>query len=131
MSRPSVPHEEKKREGEMLRSFFIQYQNTVEPSLTQEKIIDEMGLKSQGLFSQWTSGRTRISDTSLIWLSKRLKFDPILIRPSLKKYLNQDLSLKERQILERYRSDPSFHHAVDAIAEMSPFYLRQDKEADQ
>lgn len=127
MARPSIPKEEKQREGALLRHYFEKAQRDWDPSITQEELIGEMGLKSQGLFSQWIKGHTRISDRNLIWLGKRLRFDPVEIRPSLAHYLDgHNLTPKERAVLIAYREDERFHRQVDAVAESSPFYCDPD-----
>lgn len=131
MSRPSIPKEEKQREGNQLRMYFDLHKDR-EPNLTQDQIIFEMGLKSQGLFSQWIKGKTRISDRNLIWLGKRLRFDPLEVRPSLGEYLqNKSLTPKESAVLLAYREDHRFQRQVDAVAESSPFYLDPDLQQPQ
>jgi hypothetical protein len=127
MSRPSYPIEEKKREGTLLGIAFEKHKAAREPEITQDQLVFEIGRKSQGLFSQWISGTTRIADRHLIWLGKRLRFNPIDIRPSLSEYLqDKNLTPKEAAILLAYREDPLFHRQVDAVAESSPFYLDPD-----
>lgn len=78
----AIPEEQKKREGEKLLAAF-ERQQAVEPSLTQESLIHEMGLKSQSQFVQWCSGATPIPDKRMIWLASRLGFDAAETRPSL------------------------------------------------
>lgn len=121
MPRPSIPPEQKIREGLYLEAKMIAAQTT-DPSITQELIAFELGI-TQGNVSQWLKGRTAIPDKHFIWLGKRLGFDPIAIRPSLATYDAKSIMTNhEKLILEAYRTDPDFRKSVDTIAEMSPFY---------
>lgn len=128
MARPKISAEQKKLEGEAVRRFFHQAKIN-DPSLTQEALIAELGC-TQGLFSQWLTGRTAIPDRSLIWLSKRLKFSATEVRPCLIDYL-EDLTPQEIAVLRAYREDDSFQKVVNAIAETSPFYLKHPKPIDK
>lgn len=78
----AIPQEQKDSEGRALRAAF-EARQADEPGLTQESLIFEMGLKSQGQFGQWCDGKTPIPDPRLLWLGRRLRFDPLQVRPSL------------------------------------------------
>ena len=122
MPRHTLTPEEKRREGLLLEAKLRNYAANSDSAVSQESLAHEMGI-SQGNFSQWVTGRTSIPDRRLIWLSKRLGFDPTEIRPTLTKYSADSLATShERMILEAYRLDPDFRRTVDAVAEMSPFY---------
>jgi transposase-like protein len=85
MARPGIPKEQKEKEGATLKKAFLRQQG-IEPGLTQESLVAELGRTSQGLFYQWTAGITAIPDDTLIALGRRLGFDAVALRPSLKKY---------------------------------------------
>lgn len=121
MARPKFPDEQKKREGEQLREK-LRAARELGIATTQESLAAEMGI-TQGTFGQWTSGVTPIPDRRLIWLGRRLGFDPMEIRPTLNDYFSSEpRNEEERQLLEAYRSDPGVRRAIDAIAEMAGVY---------
>lgn len=121
MPRLTRTPEEKLREGQLLEAELLHAQD-LDKSISQESLAHEMGI-SQGNFSQWITGRTSIPDRRLIWLGKRLGFDPKKVRPSLTNYSAATVADdREKMILEAYRLDADFRRTVDAVAEMSPFY---------
>lgn len=130
MPRPSIPKEQKKREGAYLEAR-INDAKIVDPGITQESIALEIGI-TQGNVSQWMKGTTAIPDKHLIWLGRRLGFNPAEIRPSLKNYsISAELSTQEETILKAYRLDPNFRRSVDSIAQMSQFYELSSKHHDK
>jgi transcriptional regulator with XRE-family HTH domain len=121
MPRPSIPPEQKTREGRYLEAKIIAAQDN-DDYITQDLIAYELGI-TQGNVSHWIKGRTAIPDKHFIWLGKRLGFDPTEIRPSLANYNAKSIMTNhEKLILEAYRIDPNFRKSVDTIAEMSSFY---------
>ena len=81
MPRQSISKEQKIAEGRALAAYF-ELTQSIEPGLSQENLAAEIGV-TQGLLSQWFSGRTPIPDKRLVWLGRRLNFDPAKIRPGL------------------------------------------------
>jgi transcriptional regulator with XRE-family HTH domain len=69
-------------EGQKLNRFFELAKEREGDSLTQDSLALEMSV-TQGLITQWVTGRTPIPDRRLIWLGNRLNFSPLDIRPSL------------------------------------------------
>jgi len=98
--RPKIDERRKKKEGLMLRKLFNAAKDK-EPTLTQEGLIEEMGLKSPPLFFQWCDGRTNIPDKRLLWLADRLKFDAAKFRPEMLNYSNSSDSLLA-EVMEVY-----------------------------
>lgn len=118
MPRPSIPPEQKLREGQFLLEMFLRAQEQDE-SITQESIAFELEM-TQGNFNHWIKGRSHIPDNHFIWLGKRLGFNPVAIRPRLADYkLDTIMSPREKRIFAAYQADPEFRRGVDAIAEMS------------
>lgn len=133
MPRPSIPKEQKLREGAYLLRKLTEAQDR-DPSITQESIAFELDM-TQGNFNHWIKGRSPIPDKHFLWLSKRLGFNAVEIRPALASYSADSVSSpSEAMILKAYRLDPIFRKSVDAIAEMSPLYRSislQNEKADQ
>jgi transcriptional regulator with XRE-family HTH domain len=120
MPREMISQEERKREAAALMRAFERAQLS-EPSITQESIANEMDV-TQGLVNQWLTGRTPIPDKRLVWLSRRLNFNPADIRHSLKVNLDLAATDAERRTMLVYLTNPDFRRMVDAIAETGGFY---------
>ncbi len=121
MARPSIPPEQKLREGQFLLEMLTRAQDR-DQSITQESIALELEM-TQGNINHWIKGRSHIPDSHFIWLGKRLGFDPVAIRPRLADYkIDAIMSPKEKRIFAAYQADPEFRKSVDAIAEMSAVY---------
>lgn len=121
MARPSIPPEQKLREGQFLLEMFLRAQERDE-SITQESLALELEM-TQGNFNHWIKGRSHIPDNHFIWLGKRLGFNPVAIRPRLADYkLDTIMSPREKRVFAAYQADPEFRKGVDAIAEMSAVY---------
>jgi transcriptional regulator with XRE-family HTH domain len=95
MSRPAISQEQKTREGAFL-SARLEARQLLEEDLTVDSLADECGV-SQGLVSQWITGRTAIPDKTMMWLGGRLGFDPFEVRPSLTDYLFMPLKNSDRR----------------------------------
>lgn len=113
MKKVQIPVDQRKREGSFIQSRFYD-RKAVEPLLTVESLAHEIGV-SQGLISQWFAGRTPVRDVHLLWLGPRLEFDPVELRPSLRRYastagefFNQvdELSERDFEFLDRYLHHP-------------------------
>ncbi len=121
MPRPSIPKEQKLREGQFLLEMLTRAQDGGD-SVTQESLAFELDM-TQGNFNHWIKGRSHIPDHHLIWLGRRLGFNPVAVRPSLSKYkLDTIMSPHEKRVFAAYQADPEFRRSVDAIAEMSAAY---------
>lgn len=128
MPRPSIPPEQKLREGQFLLEMFLRAKERDE-SITQESIAFELEM-TQGNFNHWIKGRSHIPDNHFIWLGKRLGFNPVTIRPRLADYkLDTIMSPREKRIFAAYQADPEFRKSVDAIAEMSAVYRATEVDA--
>lgn len=121
MPRPSISKEQKIREGLILDEA-LKAAQLIDNTITQESLALELGL-GQSNFNHWIKARSHIPDKHLIWLGKRLNFDAVAIRPSLLEYKLGAMSQKEKLLIHAYQQDPALRRSVDAIAEMSPFYL--------
>jgi len=94
MARPGISDEQKLTEGRLVQSRFEDLQRE-EPDLTVDSFAHEIGV-SQGLISQYFTGRTAIPDKRLMWLGGRLRFDPFELRPNLREYMFSGLTKSGR-----------------------------------
>lgn len=85
MARSKISEEQRRLEGAKLEGILEAARNS-DANLTQDSLADEMSV-TQGLLSQWVTGKTPIPDKRLLWLGRRLDFDPRAIRPSLSDYV--------------------------------------------
>lgn len=81
MPREKISAAQRVQEGRKL-SQLIESAKASEPGLTQESLASEMNV-TQGLVGQWVAGKTPIPDRRLLWLSVRLRFDPVEFRPGI------------------------------------------------
>lgn len=81
MAKIVMSTEQRKEEGARLKAYFRSAQLR-EPDLTQKSLAAGIGV-TQGLVGQWMRGSTTIPDRRVLWLSKRLGFDPVKLRPSI------------------------------------------------
>lgn len=124
MPKPQISPEQRKTEAEKLRAIFARAQDS-ELDLTQESLAAEMDV-TQGLITQWFSGKkTPIPDKRLIWLSRRFKFNPLLIRPSMEISADSIASDLEKLTIKTYLTNPDFRKIVNAIAESQGYHLKQ------
>lgn len=120
MPRETITPEERVAEAAALSRFF-ESAKLIDPSLTQESIANEMDV-TQGLVNQWLTGRSPIPDKRLVWLSRRLNFNPAQVRPRIKLSIDLAATEQERKTLMVYLTNPDFRKMVDAIAETGGFY---------
>lgn len=84
MARPGISKEQRERERKALKQA---YKRAKESGLvsSQESLMGERK-RSQGLFGRWLRGDDPIPDIDMLWLGRRLNFDPFSLRPSLREY---------------------------------------------
>lgn len=129
MPRPSIPKEQKIREGLILDAA-LKAAQLIDATITQESLALELEM-NQSNFNHWIKGRSPIPDKHLIWLGKRLNFDVVAMRPSLLDYKLGSMSQHEKMLIHAYQQDPALRRSVDAIAEMSPFYIATSRLTDK
>lgn len=123
--------DKKKLESQMVQAAYKKAQRR-ENGLTQEKLADEFSV-TQGLVTQWMTGRARIPDTTLLLLSERLGFDPLEVRPGLaenfalaKKILTNEDQVQALVKKMELLSDDELDQ-LELLAEM--MLLRREREA--
>ena len=90
---------EKKLEAALVKKAYLASQDQTQ--LTQASVARLFGV-TQGLVQAWFSGATRIPDSTMFQLSQILKFDPLVVRPSLRVYL-----VAAKQLIDRDENDRS------------------------
>jgi len=90
---------EKKLESAVVKKAYLESQDQTQ--LTQASVARLFGV-TQGLVQAWFSGATRIPDSTMFQLSQILKFDPLVVRPSLRVYL-----VAAQQLIDRDENDRS------------------------
>lgn len=120
MPREIITPEQRELEAAALRFIFEELQRRDE-TITQESIAAEMDV-TQGLINQWLTGRTPIPVPRLIWLSKKYKFDPSRVRPSINPQIGMMATEKEKKTVMLYLTNPDFAKIVDTIAESAGIY---------
>lgn len=128
MPRETITPEQRAAEASALTKLFEEAKR-VDPGITQESIANEMDV-TQGLVNQWLTGRSPIPDKRLVWLSRRLDFDPAQVRPNLKLSIDLAASEQERKTLMVYLTNPDFRRMVDAIAESGGFYKADPQQSE-
>lgn len=120
MPRETITPEQRELEAAALRLIFDELQQR-DQSITQESVAAEMEV-TQGLINQWLTGRTPIPVPRLIWLSRRYKFDPSRVRPSINPQIGMMATEKEKKTVMLYLTNPEFAKIVDTIAESAGIY---------
>lgn len=120
MPREIITPEQRELEAAALRLIFEELKSRDE-SITQESIAAEMEV-TQGLINQWLTGRTPIPVPRLIWLSRKYKFDPSRVRPSINPQIGMMATEKEKKTVMLYLTNPDFAKIVDTIAESAGIY---------
>jgi transcriptional regulator with XRE-family HTH domain len=125
MPREIITPEQRELEAAALRLIFEELQSRNE-SVTQESIAAEMEV-TQGLINQWLTGRTPIPAPRLIWLSRKYKFDPSRVRPSINPQIGMMATEKEKKTVMLYLTNPDFAKIVDTIAESAGIYQSEPR----
>lgn len=120
MPREIITPEERAREAKALKGFFESAQLR-DPDITQESIANEMDI-TQGNVHQWLKGLSPIPTKRLLWLAKRLDFDPRKVRENLKFNSEMVATERERITINQYLMDPDFRRIVEAVAESTGIY---------
>jgi transcriptional regulator with XRE-family HTH domain len=122
--------EQRKKDSGILATYFFAAQ-TKDTELTQDSIAAEMNV-TQGMVQKWLNGGARISTPRLIWLGKRLNFDPKIIRPELDSQADASATTEREKLWAALaRVDSNFAHFADALAKASPFYDKIARLKDQ
>ena len=120
MARPAFDEEKRKKEGFLLNLNFS-LAKARDKHLTRAALLRELGLTGS-VYSQWVSGCTRIPDQHLLYLGRRLGFNPIEIRPELEAYgglpvFYADVELHEKMLAMTFEQRQMVHSIVDLMIE--------------
>lgn len=126
MPRETITPEQRTAEAAALSRFF-EAAKLIDQTVTQESIANEMEV-TQGLVNQWLTGRSPIPEKRLIWLSRRLNFNPTAVRSKIKPSIDLAATEQERKTLMVYLTNPDFRKIVDVIAETGGFYTAEQQE---
>jgi len=116
-----IPPEIRKAEGAKLAAYFSAAQDK-EPNLSQVSLATEMDV-THGMVNKWFTGRSPIAGYRLVWLAKRLGFNPTDIRANLDEATKAQVdSEMDMIILEVMKRDPHARAYIEGLIKASPAY---------
>lgn len=84
MPRPTTGEAVRRQEAAAIQLEYFRAKNAGRV-LSQAQLAEELDI-TQGAIAKWLTGCAPIPDKWLLWLGKRLGFDPYRVRPSLEIY---------------------------------------------